>query len=117
VASLAGFVTLTIAHNLALGGGDGDASRCARHQLAGHPRRGGHPRLRFDFRPGLLAILYIFLGLCTRLLPAPVGNEKLPPSWPSALRQAESSAERRQASWGRRHPAASQMDIGKALAE
>jgi ABC-type transport system involved in cytochrome c biogenesis permease subunit len=79
VASLAGFVTLLIAHNLALGGDTMEMMRAvldtnfwlATHVVAvtlGYAS---------TFVAGVLAIAYIFLGLSTKLLSRPAGKGDL----------------------------------------
>jgi len=70
VASLAGFVTLLIAHNLALGG---DTMEMLRAVLDTNFWLATHVVVitlgyAATFFAGLLAILYIFLGVCTPLL-------------------------------------------------
>ncbi len=75
VASLAGFVTLTIAHNLALGGDTMEMLRAVldtNFWLATHviTITLGYAS---NFAAGLLAIFYIFLGLFTPLLARKIG--------------------------------------------
>ena len=75
MASLAGFITLTIAHNLALGG---DTMEMLRAVLDTNFWLATHVitiTLGYSatFAAGLLAILYIFLGVFTPLLPQPIG--------------------------------------------
>jgi ABC-type transport system involved in cytochrome c biogenesis permease subunit len=76
VASLAGFVTLLIAHNLALGG---DTMEMLRAVLDTNFWLATHVVVvtlgyASTFFAGLLAILYIFLGLCTPLLKHKIGQ-------------------------------------------
>src|SRR5258708_33771180 len=79
VASFAGFVTLFIAHNLALGGDTMEMMRAvldtnfwlATHVVAvtlGYAS---------TFVAGVLAVAYIFLGLSARLLSTPAGKGDL----------------------------------------
>ena len=75
LASLAGFITLTIAHNLALGG---DTMEMLRAVLDTNFWLATHVitiTLGYSatFAAGLLAILYIFLGVFTPLLPQKIG--------------------------------------------
>jgi cytochrome c-type biogenesis protein CcsB len=82
VASFAGFVTLLIAHNLALGG---DTMEMLRAVLDTNFWLATHVVVvtlgyASTFFAGLLAIIYIFLGLFTRLLP-----QKLTPHSAAAL--------------------------------
>ena len=75
VASLAGFVTLMIAHNLALGG---DTMEMLRAVLDTNFWLATHVVVitlgyASTFAAGLLAILYIFLGVVTPLLTQRVG--------------------------------------------
>ena len=75
MASLAGFITLTIAHNLAL---DGDTMKMLVAVLDTNFWLATHVitiTLGYSatFAAGLLAILYIFLGVFTPLLPQPIG--------------------------------------------
>jgi cytochrome c-type biogenesis protein CcsB len=75
LASLAGFITLTIAHNLALGG---DTMEMLRAVLDTNFWLATHVVVitlgyASTFAAGLLAILYIFLGVFTPLLPQPIG--------------------------------------------
>ncbi len=75
VASLAGFVTLMIAHNLALGG---DTMEMLRAVLDTNFWLATHVVVialgnASTFVAGLLAILYIFLGVFTPLLPQKIG--------------------------------------------
>jgi cytochrome c-type biogenesis protein CcsB len=75
MASLAGFITLTIAHNLALGG---DTMEMLRAVLDTNFWLATHVitiTLGYSatFAAGLLAILYIFLGVFTPLLPLRLG--------------------------------------------
>lgn len=77
VASLAGFVTLTIAHNLALGGDTMEMLRAVldtNFWLATHviTITLGYAA---GFAAGLLAILYILLGVFTPLLSQSVGSD------------------------------------------
>ncbi|HYG36413.1 MAG TPA: cytochrome c biogenesis protein CcsA [Clostridia bacterium] len=95
VASLAGFVTLLIAHNLALGG---DTMQMLRAVLDTNFWLATHVvviALGYSaaFFAGLLAILYIFLGVFTPML-----NQKLSPSGEAAGKTA-----------------AAKIDLGKAL--
>ena len=75
MASLAGFVTLMIAHNLALGG---DTMEMLRAVLDTNFWLATHVVVitlgyASTFAAGLLAILYIFLGVFTPLLTQKVG--------------------------------------------
>jgi cytochrome c-type biogenesis protein CcsB len=75
LASLAGFITLTIAHNLALGG---DTMEMLRAVLDTNFWLATHVVVitlgyASTFAAGLLAILYIFLGVFTPLLPQKIG--------------------------------------------
>jgi cytochrome c-type biogenesis protein CcsB len=75
LASLAGFITLTIAHNLALGG---DTMEMLRAVLDTNFWLATHVVVitlgyASTFAAGLLAILYIFLGVFTPLLPQRIG--------------------------------------------
>ena len=75
LASLAGFITLIIAHNLALGG---DTMEMLRAVLDTNFWLATHVVVitlgyASTFAAGLLAILYIFLGVFTPLLPQPIG--------------------------------------------
>ncbi len=75
VASLAGFITLTIAHNLALGG---DTMEMLRAVLDTNFWLATHVIIitlgyASTFAAGLLAILYIFLGVFTPLLTQRIG--------------------------------------------
>jgi ABC-type transport system involved in cytochrome c biogenesis permease subunit len=79
VASFAGFITLIIAHNLALGGDTMEMMRAVldtNFWLATHVVTVtlGYAS---TFVAGLLAIAYIFLGLCTPLLKTPAGKADL----------------------------------------
>ena len=76
LASLAGFVTLTIAHNLALGG---DTMEMLRAVLDNNFWLTTHVVVvtlgyAATFAAGLVAILYILLGLCTPILALPLGD-------------------------------------------
>ncbi|HOC57634.1 MAG TPA: cytochrome c biogenesis protein CcsA [Verrucomicrobiota bacterium] len=84
VASLAGFVTLTIAHNLALGG---DTMEMLRAVLDTNFWLATHVitiTLGYSaaFAAGLLAIIYIFLGVFTPLLSHPTGRAAGSPGAP-----------------------------------
>lgn len=86
VASLAGFVTLLIAHNLALGG---DTMEMMRAVLDTNFWLATHVVVvtlgyASTFVAGLLAIIYILLGVSTRLL-----SEKLTPSGASQTGKTE----------------------------
>ncbi|HOX57352.1 MAG TPA: cytochrome c biogenesis protein CcsA [Candidatus Paceibacterota bacterium] len=86
VASLAGFVTLTIAHNLALGG---DTMEMLRAVLDTNFWLATHVitiTLGYSaaFAAGLLAIIYIFLGVFTPLLSHPVGRARSPSAPPAS---------------------------------
>jgi cytochrome c-type biogenesis protein CcsB len=77
VASLTGFITLTIAHNLALGG---DTMEMLRAVLDTNFWLATHVVVitlgyAATFAAGLLGILYIFLGVFTPLLPQKIGAE------------------------------------------
>jgi cytochrome c-type biogenesis protein CcsB len=112
VASLVGFITLLIAHNLALGG---DTMEMLRAVLDTNFWLATHVVVitlgyASTFAAGLLAIIYIFLGLFTPLL-----TQKLQPA-KAAGGQAPS---RRMASAAPRAGAQAegQMEIGKALSK
>ena len=84
LASLAGFITLTISHNLALGG---DTMEMLRAVLDTNFWLATHVVVitlgyASTFGAGLLAILYIFLGVFTPLLPQPIGagSQTSPPA-------------------------------------
>jgi cytochrome c-type biogenesis protein CcsB len=93
VASLAGFVTLMIAHNLALGG---DTMEMLRAVLDTNFWLATHVVVitlgyASTFAAGLLAILYIFVGVFTPLLTQKVGAGRSSPS--SAPQPAASGSE------------------------
>jgi cytochrome c-type biogenesis protein CcsB len=96
VASLAGFVTLMIAHNLALGG---DTMEMLRAVLDTNFWLATHVVVitlgyASTFAAGLLAILYIFLGVFTPLLTQKIGARAQPS--PSAALLTASISERAQ---------------------
>jgi cytochrome c-type biogenesis protein CcsB len=93
VASLAGFVTLMIAHNLALGG---DTMEMLRAVLDTNFWLATHVVVitlgyASTFAAGLLAILYVFVGVFTPLLTQKVGAGRSSPS--SAPQPAAGSSE------------------------
>jgi cytochrome c-type biogenesis protein CcsB len=105
VASLAGFVTLMIAHNLALGG---DTMEMLRAVLDTNFWLATHVVVvtlgyASTFAAGLLAIIYILLGLLTPLL-----TQKLQP---------HGSAQPALAGAGNPPKTGAQIEIGKALAK
>ena len=106
VASFAGFVTLLIAHNLALGG---DTMEMLRAVLDTNFWLATHVVVitlgyASTFFAGLLAILYIFLGVFTPNL-----SQKLSPAPASGSRPAANRA--------KSTPASPQVELGKALSK
>jgi cytochrome c-type biogenesis protein CcsB len=107
VAALAGFVTLLIAHNLALGG---DTMQMLQAVLDTNFWLATHVVVvtlgyASTFFAGLLAIIYIFLGVFTPLL-----KQKLAPAGASPGRTGSGTAKAVPAT-------APQLDIGKALSK
>jgi len=73
IASLVGFITLLIAHNLALGGDTMEMMRAVGYEfLAGDARRGDHARLRSDFCGRFGRNSLHTVGLLTPLLKQPL---------------------------------------------
>ena len=127
VASLVGFITLTIAHNLALGG---DTMEMLRAVLDTNFWLATHVitiTLGYSatFAAGLLAVLYIFLGVFTPLLTQKVGAGT-PPSSSAAAKQPAApppsggSSGRGEGAWAGRSPSSipnpsSEIALGQAL--
>jgi cytochrome c-type biogenesis protein CcsB len=114
VASLAGFVTLLIAHNLALGG---DTMEMLRAVLDTNFWLATHVVVitlgyASTFAAGLLAIIYIFVGLFTPLL-----NQKLTPAAASASAPAAKARTGAATARNGGNSNSSSPDIGKALAK
>jgi ABC-type transport system involved in cytochrome c biogenesis permease subunit len=104
VASFAGFITLLIAHNLAIGG---DTMEMLRAVLDTNFWLATHVVVvtlgyASTFVAGLLAITYIFLGVLTPLLKEKLGARTAAASSGPKITKAATTA-------------ASQMEIGKAL--
>jgi len=115
VASLAGFVTLVIAHNLALGG---DTMEMLRAVLDTNFWLATHVVVvtlgyASTFVAGLLAIIYIFLGVFTPLLSQKLDSRKvMPASRPQGKDQNSPAPSADETS-----PAlcANKLDVGKAM--
>jgi cytochrome c-type biogenesis protein CcsB len=104
VASFAGFITLLIAHNLAIGG---DTMEMLRAVLDTNFWLATHVVVvtlgyASTFVAGLLAITYIFLGVFTPLLKEKIGARAAAASSGAKITKAATTA-------------SSQMEIGKAL--
>jgi len=116
VASLAGFVTLVIAHNLALGG---DTMEMLRAVLDTNFWLATHVVVvtlgyASTFVAGLLAIFYILLGLGTPLLSQKLGER---PGAAPGLAGASASGIAAGAIGAGGKPRSPQLDLGKALAK
>jgi cytochrome c-type biogenesis protein CcsB len=107
VAALAGFATLIIAHNLALGG---DTMEMLRAVLDTNGWLATHVvtvtlGYASTFAAGILAILYVFMGVFTRGLKQSIRNESADPSGAGKV-----------AARGRQ-PEAGDLQLGKALSK
>jgi ABC-type transport system involved in cytochrome c biogenesis permease subunit len=114
VASLAGFVTLLIAHNLALGG---DTMEMLRAVLDTNFWLATHVVVitlgyASTFAAGLLAIIFIFVGIFTPLL-----SQKLTPTTAGASAPAAKSRTGAATAKSGGSSTSSSPDIGKALAK